>query len=111
MWCYLKKKDFMNFEKDDFLHYIFSLNKLYKGKCHTLQSGFDMNKIGLKTGTSFGLYPMKYHIFVHDPAFFLQNYRPKTFPGFSLKTDFTNYGAALYISVIEHLDLNTKFNH
>ena len=67
-----------------------------------------MNKIGLQTGTSFGLYPMTYHIFVHDPAFFLQNYRPKTFPGFRLKTDFKNYGAAVYISVTKHLELNRE---
>jgi hypothetical protein len=69
-----------------------------------------MKKNGSKHGMAFGLYPMTYHIFVHDPAFFLHNYRPKTFPGFSLKTDPTNKGVAVYISVTEHLDLNTKSN-
>ena len=67
-----------------------------------------MNKIGLEKGVVFGLYSMSYYIYVHDPALFLHSYIPQTFPGIRYKKDFTNYGALLFLSVTEHIDLDRK---
>jgi hypothetical protein len=66
-----------------------------------------MNKIGFENGVAFGLYPLSYNIYV-DPAFFLHSYIPQTFPGIRFKKDFKNYGALLFISLTEHIDLDRE---
>ena len=55
-------------------------------------------------GIMLGLFPLNYHIYVHDPNFFLLSYIPQTFPGLRIQKDFTNYGTKFWISVTMHYD-------
>ena len=70
-----------------------------------------MDRIELKRkGVAFGLSPLNYEIYIHDPAYFLLRYTPYTFPGIVFKKDFANYGGSFYISATKHVNLNTKLN-
>ena len=74
------------------------------GKCHTLQSGYEMGDVGIWIG----LHPRTYKIYLHDSSFFLQTYKPTNFPLINEKLEMEAAISTIFFSSIDHFKLNRE---